>query len=71
MARRGIACIIRAISLKILCVCINGLAIRDGYLKSPLQTLGEFHKVENYKNSSVAGNWNVHSIFIFYHACVE
>lgn len=31
---------------------LTGLAIRDGHLQSPLQTLGEFHQVENYKNYS-------------------
>jgi CubicO group peptidase (beta-lactamase class C family) len=31
---------------------LTGLAIRDGYLQSPLQTLGEFHQVANYKNYS-------------------
>lgn len=31
---------------------LTGLAIRDGHLQSPLQTLGEFHQVANYKNYS-------------------
>lgn len=29
---------------------LSGLAIRDGYLHSPLQTLGEFYALENYKH---------------------
>ncbi|MRG47313.1 serine hydrolase [Chitinophaga sp. SYP-B3965] len=31
---------------------LSGLAIRDGYLQSPQQTLGEFYQLENYKHYS-------------------
>jgi CubicO group peptidase (beta-lactamase class C family) len=31
---------------------LSGLAIRDGYLQSPQQTLGEFYQLENYQHYS-------------------